>query len=83
MQYREERIALVGRNPRLPGIYEAFNHPLLPAQNAGRTFVIRFNAHPAAMNEAAQYEKTLKVPQEQLAELEAAGKPPLFELCIA
>ncbi|KAF6742410.1 hypothetical protein DFP72DRAFT_1081947 [Ephemerocybe angulata] len=56
-QYSEQRLALVGRNPRLPGIYEAFNHPLRLTRHDGRTF----------------FEKGLQVPQGQLAELKAAG----------
>ncbi|KAF6744864.1 hypothetical protein DFP72DRAFT_1078071 [Ephemerocybe angulata] len=71
--YREEIVSLPNRDRRLPAIYEAFNHPFDLAQNGGRTFIIKMNTHPAAMNEAAMFERSMEVPQGQLPELEAAG----------
>ncbi|KAF6764197.1 hypothetical protein DFP72DRAFT_799814 [Ephemerocybe angulata] len=71
--YREEIVSLPNRDRRLPVIYEAFNHPFDLVQNGGRTFIIKMNTHPAAMNEAAMFERSMEVPQGQLPELEAAG----------
>lgn len=52
---------LPGRDPRLPTIYKAFNHPLNRCAN-GRSFYIKQDLHENEMQEALDLEKELKIP---------------------
>lgn len=61
------------RNPRLPPLYVADNHPLHPASNPGRTFVVKIRPTVAAMEEAEQFEKGLEVPAGQKEDLDRQG----------
>jgi len=61
---------LPGRDPRLPVIYEAFNHPL----NNGRSFYIKQALDEEGMQKAHNLEKELKIPLGNAEQVSALGK---------
>ncbi|KAH6886516.1 hypothetical protein BKA70DRAFT_1444399 [Coprinopsis sp. MPI-PUGE-AT-0042] len=61
------------RNPLLPKVFEARNHPLHPSVNPGRTFVALIRASEPAMDEMRRYEEGLSVPLGRKAELDGKG----------
>ncbi|KAJ2929081.1 hypothetical protein H1R20_g8014, partial [Candolleomyces eurysporus] len=66
------------RNRQLPPIWEAFNHPLHPASNPGRTFLIKFKPTTASMSALADFETKLQVPKGRKRDLDRQG---FLELC--
>ena len=68
---------LPGRDPKLPAIHEAFNHPLTQCAN-GRSFYVKQELHEEAMQEALDLEKELKIPFGIAEEVSALGKNLLY-----
>ncbi|KAF6751748.1 hypothetical protein DFP72DRAFT_473889 [Ephemerocybe angulata] len=71
--YEEKKLDLPGRNPLLPDIYEARNHPKPPLGSQGRCFIIKYDTSRIAMKDMRDFEETLKVPLGQRKELELQG----------
>lgn len=64
---------LFGRDPRLPTIYESFNHPLNKSPN-GRSFYIKQDLSQEAMQKAHNLEKELKAPSGDAEQVSTLGK---------
>ncbi|RDB14941.1 hypothetical protein Hypma_016194 [Hypsizygus marmoreus] len=64
--YREIKLALLGRDPRHPDLFEAFNHPL-------RKHVEIDGYVAAGMTTAFKFEETIKLPQGTKKQIEEKG----------
>lgn len=62
------------RNPRMPPIYNADDHPLHPPTNPGRSYVVKIRPTIAAMQEQEEFERGLEIPNGRKEELDAAGE---------
>ena len=69
----DKACVIPGRDPRLPTIYEAFNHPLTQCANS-RSFYVKQDLHEARMQEALDLEKELKIPLGNAEQVSALGK---------
>ena len=61
------------RDYRLLPIWEAFNHPLHPTSNPGRTFLIKLKPTTASMSALADFEARLEVPKGRKQDLDQQG----------
>ncbi|KAJ2922527.1 hypothetical protein H1R20_g14570, partial [Candolleomyces eurysporus] len=61
------------RDHQLPPIWEAFNHPLHPTSNPGRTFMIKLKPTMASMSALADFETKLEVPKGRKQDLDRQG----------
>lgn len=61
------------RDHRLLPIREAFNHPLHPTSNPGRTFLIKLKPTTASMSALADFEARLEVPKGRKQDLDQQG----------
>lgn len=64
---------IAGRDPKLPVIYEAFNHPLTRRAN-GRSFYVKQDLHEVRMREALDLESELKIPLGKADDVSDLGK---------
>jgi hypothetical protein len=65
--------ALKQRHPRKPAIYQAFDHPLHPTINPGRTFVVLMQTTMQSMEDLRNLEDHLLVPNGQKENLDEQG----------
>jgi hypothetical protein len=66
-------LCIPGRNPRMPNIYEAVDHPLHPETNPGRTYVFYTRPTEGRMQELLQAGEAISVDDEVEEDLESAG----------
>jgi hypothetical protein len=64
---------IAGRDPKLPVIYEAINHPLTRCPN-GRSFYVKQDLHEVRMREALDLERELKIPLGKADDVSDLGK---------
>jgi hypothetical protein len=64
---------IAGRSPKLPVIYEAFNHPLTRGANC-RSFYVKQDLHEVRMREALDLESQLKIPLGNAEDVSDLGK---------
>jgi hypothetical protein len=66
-------ISLLARNPRMPNLYRALDHPLHPKTNPGNTYVFYTRPTEGRMQELLQAGEAITVDDEVEADLESAG----------
>lgn len=70
---------IAGHNPKLPVIYEAFNHPLTRCTN-GCSFYVKQDLHEDRMRESLDLESELKILLGKADDVSALGKMVIYIL---